>query len=191
MRRRAPVLSDDDWSVILEEASPPPGANLKKARRELEACLRDHPRFMSRGDLADLRARWRRIKKAAANLHGLVENEWDQRRWRYNPLVDDGLVSLWQSAEALTEGLDMLLLARKGRRDPVRELFYWRVFGIWTDQLDGKLSASSTPTGGPLVRFVRHIGALVGVIPSVSTVRALIKAERRARRGRGISSRKK
>jgi hypothetical protein len=84
----------------------------------------------------------------------------------------------------------MLMLARKGRRDPVRDFLYWRLFQIWTDAFRGKVGASTTATGGPLVRFIRAAAALVGETPSVPAVRAIIKTERR-RRGRDISSREK
>jgi hypothetical protein len=62
------------------------------------------------------------------------------------------------------------------------------LFEIWTEDLRGNLSASMTATGGPLVRFIRAVCMLVDVTPRVSAVRAIIKAERRARAKGGISS---
>jgi hypothetical protein len=194
---RAPVLSDEQWRTILEAVSPlPDNADLKKARRALEACLRDYRTYRSahpRSKLSERRDTWRRINKLTIALHDALTEEWRHKRWSPKPGIrkrwhDDALRDLRGSAHAIVESLDRQMRARKGRSDPPREWFYWRLLQIWTDHFGGKLSASSTESGGPLVRFIKAAGALVDVTPSVPTVRAIIKAERRDRTGRDISA---
>jgi hypothetical protein len=193
VRRRVLVISDEEWGEIIRAASPLTVP--KKTRRELERTLRAYQGFPSRAGLARTRVGWRRINQLTIELDEALTEElrlkrwrsWPQKRWRS---LIYAVRDLRQTAETIVEGLDMPVAARKGRRDPAREWLYCRLLAIWTD-LGGRLGASTSETGGPAVRFIRAACALVDVKPSVSTVRAIVKVERRARKGRDISSREK
>jgi len=189
VKRRAPVLSHEHWHAIVAATRRlPDSADLKKARREVARTLRAYQGFPSRAGLARTRVRWRLHAKRAIKLHEGLISDWRQKRITYDFFWDYALRDLRERAKiVIVEGLDVHLAARKGRRDPPREWLYWRLLSVWTDHLGGKLGASSTESGGPAVRFIRVACALVGVTPSVPTVRAIIKAERLARRGRDIS----
>jgi hypothetical protein len=131
-------LSDSDWHTILEAVGPlPKGARLARARRELAKCLRDYPGL--RRDRAKLRAamlRWRRIEKLAADLHAMLTDEWQEKRWRYNPLIDDAFkLYLLPSTKVITETFAMQMRLRKGKLDPGRDWVYLSLLDIWINQL--------------------------------------------------------
>ena len=73
----------------------------------------------------------------------------------------------------------MVLRARQGRRDAATEWFDGRIFEIWTDESDGKLSVTSPPKGGPprgpLIRFVLAVAQHVTVQASAHTIRAAVR----------------
>jgi hypothetical protein len=185
--RRLPVadLSDGDWQAILEAVgSLPKGAKPRRARRELSKCLRDYPGL--RRDRATLRAalgRWRQIDKLTTDLHALITEEWRQKRWRYNPLIDDAFKKyLLRSSKMLTETLAMQVRVRKGKLDPDRDWLYLSLLDIWINYFGGRLAASTGGTGGPCVRFVRSAMRLAlpdDEVPSVPTVRRIVHALRR------------
>jgi hypothetical protein len=180
-------LSDSDWRTILETVGPlPKGANPARARREFAKCLRDYPGL--RRDRATLRAalpRWQRIAKLATDLHAMLTEEWQQRRLRYVPMVDDMFKKyLLRLSKPLSEILPLQLRARKGKLDPDRDWLYLSLLDIWINQFRGKLKASTSATGGPCVRFVRAAMALVlppDQVPRVPAVRRIVRALGRGR----------
>jgi hypothetical protein len=176
-------LSDSDWHAILEAVGPLlKGVNPKKARREVERALNAYRGFPTRERLAAARVRWRRYEKLAIDLHEGFRWEWRKKHARYNPFWDDALYDIRSHAKSIiADALGVPLAARKGRSDPPRQWLYGRLFEIWTNDLRGNPSASMTATGGPMVRFIRAVCALVNVTPRVSAVRAIIKKERRVR----------
>lgn len=175
-------LSDSDWQTILGAVGPLlKGARLVPARRELAKCLRDYPDL--RRDRAKLRAamlRWQRIDRLATDLHAMLVEEWQQRRLRYVPIVDDMFKKyLLRLSGPLSEMLPLQLRARKGRLDPDRDWLYLSLLDIWINQLHGELKASTSATGGPCVRFVRAAMALVlppNQVPRVPAVRRIVRA---------------
>ena len=188
-RGRVPVLTNEKWQAILEAAAPlPKDAKLKSARRALAACLRDYEQLhMSRDELRERQANWRHIDRLFTEFHNalLAElrdkrviriAEWSQKR------VANSLRHWRENIKAVVEHHDTHMRARKGKLDPERGWLYQELFDIWTKQFGGKLRASHTATGGPCVRFIR--AAMESVlpadkIPSVPTVRAVVKAYRR------------
>src|SRR5262249_31943200 len=89
-------------------------------------------------------------------------------------------------ARSWLEGLDMLVGGHAGRRDVAKEWLYWRVLGIWTDCLGGKLVTSNArgrAPYGPLVRVFRAIvKALLGnKAPGPHAIRSIVKQEKRRR----------
>jgi hypothetical protein len=175
-------LSDSDWHTILEAVGPlPKGARLARARRELSKCLRDYPGL--RRDRTKLRAallRWQQIDKLATDLYAMLAAEWRQKRWRYNPLIDDAFKRyLLRSTKVITETLAMQVRLRKGKLDPDRDWLYLSLLDIWINQFRGELKASTSATGGPCVRFVRAAMDLVlppDEVPRVRTVRRIVRA---------------
>jgi hypothetical protein len=180
-------LSDSDWHAILEAVRPlPKGARPARARRELAKCLRDYPGMRrDRVKLRAARTRWKRIDKLATDLYAMLAEEWQQKRWRYNPLIDDAFKRyLLPSTKAITETSAMRMRMRKGKRDPGRDWFYLSLLDIWINQFHGELKASTTATGGPCVRFVRAAMALVlppDEVPRVRVVRRIVRALGRGR----------
>lgn len=180
-------LSDSDWHTFLEAMGPlPKGARLGRARRELAKCLRDYPGL--RRDRTNLRAalpRWLQIDKLATDLYAMLGEEWRQKRWRYNPLIDDAFKRyLLRSTKVITETHAMQARLRKGKRDPDRDWLYLSLLDIWINQFRGELKASTSATGGPCVRFVRAAMALVlppDEVPSVPAVRRIVRALGRGR----------
>ena len=178
-------MTGSDWYTILETVGPlPKNARLARARRELAKCLRSYPGM--RRDRARLRAaqaRWRRIDKLATNLYAMLAEEWEQKRWRYNPLIDDAFKRyLLRATKVITETLAMQLRLRKGKLDPSRDWLYSSLLEIWTRHFRGELSVSKTKSGGPCVRFLRATTTLVlpsDELQSVSTLRRLIGIMRR------------
>jgi hypothetical protein len=182
-------LSDSDWHAILEAVGPlPKGAKLARARRELAKCLRDYPDL--RRNRATLRAalpRWQRIAKLATDLHAMLTEEWQQRRLRYVPMVDDVFKKyLLRLSKPLNENLSVRLSARKGWLDPDRHWLYLSLLDIWVNQLRGELKASSGATGGPCVRFVRAAMALVLPADEVPRVPAVRRIVRKLARGQAL-----
>ena len=200
-RGRVSVLTNEKWQAILEAAAPlPKDAKLKSARRALAACLRDYERLhMSRDALRERQANWRHIDRLFTEFHNalLAElrdkrvirlAEWDHKRKRTRiaewsqKRVANSLRHWRENIKAVVEHHDTHMRARKGKLDPERGWLYQELFDIWTKQFGGKLRASHTATGGPCVRFIR--AAMESVlpadkIPSVPTVRAVVKAYRR------------
>jgi hypothetical protein len=180
-------LSDSDWHTILVAVRPlRKGARLARARRELAKCLRDYPAI--RRDRVKLRAaqtRWQRIDKLATDLYAILAEEWWQKRWRYNPLIDDAFKRyLLPSAKVITETFAMQMRLRKGKLDPGRDWLYLSLLDIWINQFHGELKASTSATGGPCVRFVRTAMALVlppDQVPRVPAVRRTVRALGRGR----------
>jgi hypothetical protein len=180
-------LSDSDWHAILEAVRPlPKGARLARAWRELAKCLRDYPGI--RRDRVKLRAaqtRWQRIDKLATDLYAMLAEEWCQKRWRYNPLIDDAFKRyLLPSTKVITETFAMQMRLRKGKLDPGRDWLYLSLLDIWINQFHGELKASTSATGGPCVRFVRAAMALVlppDEVPRVPAVRRIVRALGRGR----------
>jgi hypothetical protein len=180
-------LSDSDWHAILEAVRPlPKGARLARARRELAKCLRDYPGI--RRDRVKLRAaqtRWQRIDKLATDLYAMLAEEWFQKRWRYNPIIDGAFKRyLLPSTKGITETFAMQMRLRKGKLDPGRDWLYLSLLDIWINQFHGELKASTSATGGPCVRFVRAATALVlppDEVPRVPAVRRIVRALGRGR----------
>jgi hypothetical protein len=180
-------LSDNDWHAILEAVGPlPKGARLARARRELAKCLRDYPGL--RRDRAKLRAaqaRWQRIEELSNDLYAMLREEWRQKRWCYNPLIDDAFKQyLLRSSKVITETLAMQVHLRKGKLNPDRDWLYLSLLDIWINQFCGELRASTSRTGGPCVRFVRAATALVlpaDEVPRASTVRTIVRGLGRGR----------
>jgi hypothetical protein len=177
-------LSDSDWHTVLKAVGPlPKGAKLGRARRELTKCLRRYPRL--RRDRAKLRAallRWRQIDKLATDLYAMLAEEWRAKRWRRNPLIDDAFKRyLLRSTKVIIHMLAMQARLRKGKLDPDRDWLYLSLLDIWINQFRGELRASSGPSGGPCVRFIRTAMALVILareVPSAPTVRRIVRALR-------------
>jgi hypothetical protein len=177
-------LSDNDWHTVLKAVGPlPKGAKLGRARRELTKCLRRYPGL--RLDRAKLRAallRWQQIDKLATDLYAMLAEEWRQKRWRYNPLIDDAFKRhLLRSTKVIIHTRAMQSRLRKGKLDPDRDWLYLSLLDIWINQFRGELRASSGATGGPCVRFIRTAMALVipaDEVPSVPTVRRIVRALR-------------
>ena len=177
------LLSDSDWHAILEAVRPlPKGARLARARRELAKCLRDYPGI--RRDRVKLRAaqtRWQRIDKLATDLYAMLAEEWCQKRWRYNPLIDDAFKRyLLPSTKVITETFAMQMRLRKGKLDPGRDWLYLSLLDIRINQFHGELKASTSAN----VRFVRAAMALVlppDEVPRVPAVRRIVRALGRGR----------
>ena len=173
------MLADADWQTILDATGPlPRRGKLVQARRRLARCLRDF-RGLSRdrAKLRDALRRCRHIYKLARALNDAIDNEWQHKRWRYNPLIDDALKKyLLPQAKSSIEALAMLVRIRKGKRDPARDWLYLTLLDIWVYYFGGKLTASKTASGGPSVRFLRTAATLVldaRKVPSVVTARRI------------------
>ena len=182
-------LSDSDWHTVLEAVEPlPKGARLARARRELAKCLRDYPDIQrDRIKLRAAQTRWQRINKLATNLYDMLAEEWRQKRWRYNPLIDDAFkLYLLPSSQVINESFAMQKRLRKGKFDPGRDWLYLSLLDIWINQFRGELKASTSATGGPCVRFVRAAMTLVLPANEVSRVAAVRRIVRALARGKSL-----
>ena len=177
------ALSDADWQRILDAIGPlSKRAKPVQARRRLARCLRDYRGLRrDRSKLRNALRRWRRIDKLATALTTALTEEWQHKRWRYNPLIDDALKKhLLPATKSITESLAMLVRIRKGKLDPARGWLYETLLlTVWPDYFGGTLTASNTSSGGPCVRFLRAATALVvnaREVPSVVTARRIVRA---------------
>jgi hypothetical protein len=183
-----PIITEEHWQAILQAAAPlSAAADVERARREMEDCLREFdvlrqpPELVLKSkkpkeewlgvnklvtkNLSAMRKEWQQIDKLLTNLaDGYYQlkrkttwNVADPEWPQRNLLV---LKPLRQQAEASIKDYDARLRARQARRDPARERLFRRLFEIWTDCFHGKL-AVSTPAGGsprgPLIRFIHAV----------------------------------
>ena len=186
-QKRAAILTEDHWQAILEAAAPlSAAADIDRARRELEDCLRDYAGLRREPEnLKAARKEWRQIDKLVADLAARYH-----RLKRQQDLL--ALEPLQKWAKAVVEAYDMRVRARQARRDPARDWLVERLFAIWTDCFGGKLAVTTPPGGGqprgPLVRFILALLTPLTPalwehdLPSPGTIRKLARQERRRRR---------
>ena len=185
-KRAPPILTEDHWQAILKAAAPlSPAADINRARRELEGCLRDYAGLRrSPKDLKAARKDWQRIDRLLADLAARY-----QRLERQRDLL--ALEPLQKWAKAVVEAYDMRVRARQARRDPAGGWLIERLFDIWTDCFGGKLAVTPPPGGGPprgpLVRFIQAVLAPLTPslwehdVPAPDTIRRLARQHQRRR----------
>jgi len=174
------ALSDADWQTILDAIGPLLPKRPVQARRRLARCLRDY-RGLRRDSatLHNVLRRWQHIDKLARALSAALVDEWRHKRWRYNPLIDDALNKhLLLATKSIIGEHAMLVRIRKGKLNPARDWLYETLLlTVWPHYFGGRLTASSTTSGGRCVRFLRAACALAGCeVPSVITARRLVRA---------------
>jgi hypothetical protein len=188
--RRAPAFPDEVWQAIVDAAAPRTPDD--QAHAALNDCIIDY--FGLRKDRKTLH-RGHDLWSETARLTGeLGRKLWEIKRWTaYDSerLRRDmrTVISLQFHAEAQTEGLDVLLRARQGRRDPAREWLWWRLLAIWTDHFGGKVSVTKPRHGvpnGPLVRFITTVfERVLDEKISPHTLQDVVRRESERREGAG------
>ena len=187
-RRKSLAISDAEWQVILQTTgSIPPTANVARARLEIGACRQDFLRLpISRKKLLAAR---KELRRSDALLGRLIRSLGAAHRLGSGDLLLVAITDLEKHHKQVRDWIkDFGRLAHSvgGRRDEARRWLYWRVLGIWTDCLGGKL-ATSTASGrapyGPLVRFFDAIvrPLLGNEAPGPDAIRGIVKRERQQR----------
>jgi hypothetical protein len=153
-----PPLTDAEWQAVLTAIGPlPPAADVDRARLEINECIRDFSRLpVARGRLLAAREECHRAEKLLVEL--IFSFAALYRRTSGQLLLVDVTTArkLRKRVRGRIEGFDMLIRANTGRQDSARDWLYWRLLGIWTDALSGKLATSKPPGGGLLL--VRSFG---------------------------------
>jgi hypothetical protein len=187
-RRKAPTISDAEWQVISQATgSIPPTADVARARLEIGACRQDYSRLpVSREKLRAAREEFRRIDALWARLIRSYETAYRETSEALLLVDIADAEKLRGQARSRLVGLDMLAHGHTGRRDAAKEWLYWRVLGIWTDCLDGKLMTSTARRRAPYGPLVRFFDAIVRPLlgdqaPGPDAIRSIVKREKRQR----------
>jgi hypothetical protein len=185
-----PIISEEHWQAILQAAAPlSTAADIERARREMEDCLRDFDRLRQPPEILLMRPKkpkeeWQGVNKLLTKNLSAMRKEWQQidklltaLADRYYQLkrrtpwtVDDpewpqrnllALKPLRQQAEAMVKDYDARLRARQARRDPARERLFRRLFEIWTACFDGKLAVTISRGKPPSGPLIHFILAVL------------------------------
>jgi len=185
------TFSDVDWAAI--EATLPEGCHPALLRNKLEEEVRGfknleniHARWGSKSSLTN----WKAIVDRLSELEVLTKQVgYTDPNWRA------ALAEFQNTAKDYYEAYEMHRRAYRGRQNPARMFFYWRVLDFWRNDLEQPLGASTSESGvvgGPLVLFFNAVmrPVLSEHCPRPHTVREIIRREQAMRRtGRGRSRR--
>jgi hypothetical protein len=172
-------------------AALPAGADVDRAMHALDALAHQaqlREILMPNVDLKTLRDRDLAIARACRQLMKALRNrrprrqQADREDWHTRLSVAAG--EAWRLAENRIAGLDSIIAARAGRRDPHKGLIYAALMRIWLDA-GGSLSFDRDPDGTPSGGLIRYLGLAHCWIfdcadpPSPATLATMIRREPR------------
>jgi hypothetical protein len=187
-RRKPLAISVADWQTILRATGPiPPTADVARARLEIGACRKDFRQLpIPRKNLLAAR---KELQRSDALLSRLIRSLEAAHRLGLGDLLLVIITDLEEHRKGVRnwiEDFDTLARSVEGRRDEANKWLYWRVLGIWTECLGGKLVISTARGRAPYGPLVRFFDAIVRPLlgdkaPGPHAIRRIVKQERRRR----------